>query len=56
MSNIYDILKFFLRIKSRRLKLFGLWLLHCYVSANSCWQDDFDYHSESFETYASSHH
>ncbi len=29
---------------------------YCYVSAKSCWQDDFDYHSESFETYASSHH
>lgn len=29
---------------------------YCYISARGCWQDDFDYHTESFESYAASHH
>ena len=29
---------------------------YCYVSAKSCWQEDFDYRSDTFESYASSHH
>ena len=31
-------------------------LTYCYVSPNECWQEDFDYRQETFETYASRHH
>lgn len=30
-------------------------LTYCYVSPQGCWQDDFDYRTETFETYASKH-
>lgn len=29
---------------------------YCYVSARSCWQDGFDYRTDTFESYAASHH
>lgn len=29
---------------------------YCYVSPNFCWQEDFDYHSQSFESYTRRHH
>lgn len=29
---------------------------YCYVSPKGCWQDDFDYHTETFESYASKVH
>lgn len=29
---------------------------YCYVSPQECWQDDFDYRTETFESYAASHH
>ena len=28
---------------------------YCYVSPQGCWQDNFDYHNDSFESYASKH-
>ena len=28
---------------------------YCYVSAQGCWQEDFDYHTATFESYASAH-
>ena len=29
---------------------------YCYVSPQECWQDDFDYRTETFESYAAAHH
>ena len=31
-------------------------ITYCYVSPQECWQDDFDYRTETFESYAASHH
>jgi MoaA/NifB/PqqE/SkfB family radical SAM enzyme len=31
-------------------------ITYCYVSPQECWQDDFDYRKETFESYAASHH
>ena len=28
---------------------------YCYVSAQGCWQEDFDYHTDTFESYATTH-
>ena len=28
---------------------------YCYVSPHGCWQDDFDYHNDSFESYSIKH-
>lgn len=28
----------------------------CYVSSQGCWQDDFDYRTDTFESYAARHH
>ena len=28
---------------------------YCYVSAQGCWKDDFDYHKDSFESFSSKH-
>lgn len=30
-------------------------ITYCYVSPQECWQDDFDYRTETFESYAASH-
>lgn len=29
---------------------------YCYVSPRGCWKDDFDFHTETFESYARKHH
>lgn len=29
---------------------------YCYVSLRGCWRDDFDFHTETFESYARKHH
>lgn len=31
-------------------------ITYCYVSPQECWQDDFDYRTETFESYAAAHH
>lgn len=31
-------------------------ITYCYVSAQGCWQDDFDYRTETFESYTARHH
>ena len=31
-------------------------ITYCYVSPQECWQDDFDYQTETFESYAADHH
>ncbi len=31
-------------------------ITYCYVSPQDCWQDDFDYRTETFESYAAGHH
>ena len=31
-------------------------ITYCYVSPQECWQDEFDYRTETFESYAAAHH
>lgn len=31
-------------------------ITYCYVSSQGCWQDDFDYRTEAFESYTARHH
>ena len=31
-------------------------ITYCYVSPQECWQNDFDYRTETFESYAAAHH